>query len=487
MGPKRINQLNPVQSNLLNNDRLVIDRLNPGGTFTTYYITGQEIINATLAQIPAPVFITGTGTYSVKLNKSNVLATGHYSYASGQNVEAIGNHSFIHSKDSTVTGNRSVVLGGENITGNENDTVYVPNLNVQITDSNNTLEDILVRDNNGKIHIRNVNTISGGSGLGGTNYVFVQADGTPTENAQELQATYNLAKTMSPSSSNRITVIAAPGEYQFPSTFVMDTEYIDLVSLTANRDVIFDLQGITDPFQFDNNTFDILDISECLLIDANNVYVKGIKGKFYLSSEWNDWWGVGEDYNLPIQVGDDLPNVVVENCIGGPFSFGGDFTFGSNLINVNGTFTNCIGGFSSFGGGIASGYFENCKGGNNSFGGNNAIGTFINCEAGNGSFGRLTASGYFENCKGGDSSFGFGISASGIFKNCEAEPFSFGGPIITVTGTFINCIANDDSFGGEIQGKLYRCQLTNGGIFQIVTGPGKIVLGIDGNDDIINQ
>lgn len=579
MGPKRINQLNPVQSNLLNNDRLVIDRLNPGGTFTTYYITGQEIINATLAQIPTPVFIAGAGTYSVKLNKSNVLATGHYSYASGQNVEAIGNHSFIHSKDSTVTGNRSVVLGGENITGNEDDTVYVPNLNVQITDTNNTLEDILVKDNNGKIHIRNVNTINGGSdGLGGTNYVFVQANGTPTENAQELQDAYDLAKTMSPSATNRIAVIAAPGYYNF-NDFLMDTEYIDLVSLDGNRSII-NTGGLSFGVIANNVFVKGVDVSpNPFLVSGGLNFIKienckggnlsfgtsgGSSGTFINCVAGNNSFGTsggsatgyfencqagnfsfgtsggnasgifincvagndsfarsGEASGTFIncKAGDrgfargdlTIASGYFKNCEAGDQSFGagnnsflpgtfinckaGNLSFGSAGTNgdANGTFINCEAGNQSFGWRRnASGYFENCKGGNESFagggtGGNNASGIFIICVAGNDSFGRLTASGYFENCKGGNLSFGVGISASGIFKNCEADISSFGGPATTTTGTFINCIANDDSFGGQIQGKLYRCQLTNGGIFQNVTVPGKIVLCIDGNDDIINQ
>ncbi|MDV7399068.1 hypothetical protein RZS08_47100, partial [Arthrospira platensis SPKY1] len=115
----------------------------------------------------------------------------------------------------------------------------------------------------------------------------------------------------------------------------------------GNKDVIFDLQGIIDPFIYDEN-FNITDISECLLIDADNVYVKGIKGKFYLSPEWDNYWGVGEDYPLPIQVGNNLPNIIIENCEGGIFSFGGDITFGNNPITVSGTFDNCIGGVASF-------------------------------------------------------------------------------------------------------------------------------------------
>jgi hypothetical protein len=320
----------------------------------------------------------------------------------------------------------------------------------------------------------------GGSNIGGTQYIFVKANGTDIENAVELQAAYDLAKTMSPSIDNRITVVVAPGNYKFPSTFVMDTEYIDLVSLTGNRDVIFDLDGITDPFQFDGDTFDILSIGECLLIDTDNVFVKGIKGKFYLSTNQNDFLG-SKDYVLPLQVSDNLPGIVVENCEGGLFSFGGDFTFGSNAIEVNGTFKNCQGSKRSFGGdgGTASGIFTDCIGGDSSFGfiasgtftdcigddgsfGSNGIasGTFTNCQSSNAFGANGTASGTFINCQGDTSSFGGNVEASGTFTNCQGGDGSFGGNNGEASGIFTNCQAGDGSFGGNngtASGKFKDC------------------------------
>ena len=55
-------------------------------------------------------------------------------------------------------------------------------------------------------------------------------------------------------------------------------------------------------------------------------------------------------------------------------------------------------------------------------------------------------------------------------------------------GTFTNCVGGIDSFGGNggtLEAKLYRCQLTSG-TFETPTGSGKIVLGIDGSDTIID-
>ena len=55
---------------------------------------------------------------------------GHHSHAGGWQSTAEGLGSFIHSRNSIVVGDRSVVLGGQNLTGSSNDTVYVPKLNI---------------------------------------------------------------------------------------------------------------------------------------------------------------------------------------------------------------------------------------------------------------------------------------------------------------------------------------------------------------------
>lgn len=53
-------------------------------------------------------------------------ALGNYSHAGGFESIASGINSFIHSSKSSAKGNRSVVIGGQNITGSTDDTVYVP-------------------------------------------------------------------------------------------------------------------------------------------------------------------------------------------------------------------------------------------------------------------------------------------------------------------------------------------------------------------------
>jgi len=258
----------------------------------------------------------------------------------------------------------------------------------------------------------NGNEITSGAGIMGSQYIFVSANGTPTENATELQVAYDKAKTMSPSQPNRITIICGPGKYEFPnsSPFTLDTAFIDLVSLTGNRDVFLYTTSSSTNLTTDYN----IDIS------TDNVFVKGVDATTEI---WVDLKGPSL-LNGSFNVSDDLSMLVCENCQGGNNSFSPSFG------TVSGTFTNCAGGINSFG-----------------------------------IFG--TASGTFTNCVGGDSSFG----AAG-----------------TASGTFTNCVGGDSSFGaaGTLSGKLFYCRLTTG-TFNTVSGGGKTLYCIDGNNDPNNQ
>ena len=294
--------------------------------------------------------------------------------------------------------------------------------------------------------------------LEGTQYVFVTANGTDSENAVQLQDAYDTAQTMSPSASNRVKVICGPGNYNFSTDFVMDVQYIDLVSLDGNRSVIFNGTGT-------------------ISITANDVFVKGV-----------------DTLAKNFTVATNLTLLKVENCVGGDFSFAGAAT-------ASGTFINCTGGDASFGGsfpGTASGIFTNCVGGVGSFGsGNNrlASGTFTNCVGGDTSFGGSggIASGTFTNCVSGFSSFGYNGTASGTFTDCKGGDNNFGGNG-TASGVFTNCQGGNGAFGaddglggtGTLTGKLYYCRLTSG-TFQTVSLGGITRLCIDGNDLENNQ
>lgn len=370
-----------------------------------------------------------------------------------------------------------------------------------------------------------VNAIAGGGGLEGTNYIYVPADGTPSENAAQLIAAYNTAKTMSPNWDKIITVIAAPGEYFLDvEDLTLDTQYINLVSLTGTKSVILNSwSGYT------------------INVTANYVYVAGIDAK------WN---------NLRFKIADNLWSTVIENCSGGSYSFGsqgGQYigstfkncessgtSFASNQGDAAGTFINCTARYqnSCFGGnlGTCSGYFKDCIAGDYGFTFyGNATGTFINCIAGEYSFSRnASASGYFYNCRAGNFSFGSRGNAAGYFYDCIAGYQSFGGGTGgTASGFFVNCTASNNSFGqvlangefyncvcngsdsfaynsgstgtasgqfhycvsyggfaqlGNLTGKLYYCRLVSGsGTFSAVSSGGKTRYCIDGNDTANNQ
>ncbi len=344
---------------------------------------------------------------------------------------------------------------------------------------------------------------------GGTNYILVKADGTDVENATELQAAYTLATTMSPSATNRITIVASPGNYNFEtSTFTMNTQFIDLVSLDGNRSIIFNSSNS----------------AGTISITTNNTFIRGVNvltKSFKISSGLNllrveNCQGGDNSFGYVDNGATLTINGTFVDCVAGNNSFGHRPNIGGNSqinLNINGTFINCTADNNSFGYNANSqagsptnlifnnAKFTNCKAGNNSFGAhvsptNGSVlqfnfSEFTDCKSGVESFGYTNAGGtiqstlnltIFENCIAGDNSFGSCENEFRIFKNCQGGFNSFGSDG-TVGGIFTNCLGGFNSFGTG--GKLYRCQLTFGE-FQTPTGSGKIVLGIDGNDDVIN-
>jgi len=109
--------------------------------------------------------------------------------------------------------------------------------------------------------------------LKGKSYVFVNANGTPEQNGNELKAAYDTAKTMNPTADSRISVIAAPGNYFLSSNFELDTDFIDLVSLDGNRSIIIDgyFQASQIYYFSDDGNWEGYDISE----GGNDMYDTG--------------------------------------------------------------------------------------------------------------------------------------------------------------------------------------------------------------------
>jgi len=268
--------------------------------------------------------------------------------------------------------------------------------------------------------------------LSGSNYVFVEANGTPLQNGLSLSSSYALAKTYAPTGSNRFSVLLGPGKYTLANDFVLDTEYIDVVSLTGYRDVYVTGSGT-------------------VVVGADNVYVRGID--------------VGSN-NFTIT--SSFPNTIFKNCKGGDESFGGN----PNPYNgatpnpgytIASTFIDCEGGDRSFAGyGSAYGTFINCIGGGESFG-NYCDGTFKNCVGGNNSFATLgnIEGGTLENCTGGDASF---ATIGNILQG----------------STLIECVGGDNSFTvngfGFQYGYLQECRVTPGYAFpNNISFPGQLV------------
>jgi hypothetical protein len=339
-----------------------------------------------------------------------------------------------------------------------------------------------------------VQDIANLAGLAGTQYVYVAGKGTPEENGNELIAAYTLAQTMSPTSTNRVTVIVGPGKYfnsllaELPladGQFEFTTDYIDVISLTGEPDVF--LSGIS--------------VGGICYIKGMNtaeaIALGGAQPGFNLTSSPSTQKienCIGGDYSFGF--GGSVNGTFI-NCIGGNVSFAsidsstpplgiielpsgniggifikctaGDSSFGNvtffNKSNLTGTFTDCVAGDYSFGndsfnmGGVTiSGVFTNCVGGDYIFTGNQVStlsGTFINCKGGIASFaggiGPTSAgecSGIFTDCVGGDNSFG--ITASGTFTNCIGGAQSFASNGGTASGTFTNCISGIGSFGASI-------------------------------------
>lgn len=260
--------------------------------------------------------------------------------------------------------------------------------------------------------------------LSGSNYSFIEANGTPLQNGSSLIASYNIAKTTSPTGSNRYAVLLGSGKYQFTQSFTLDTPYIDVVSLTGYKDVY--ITG-----------------SNTIQVSADNVYVRGID--------------VGSK-NFTIT--SSLPNSILKNCKGGSSSFGGSIVPSAYTISST---------------------FVDCEGGDYSFAGNgNAYGTFINCTAGDYSFGN-NCDGTFTDCVGGASSFASqGDIEGGTLENCTAgiDSFAAFGNIISPS-ILKRCVGNTNSFctiiSTNMHGLLENCQLIGSSFTSPLGANGKII------------
>lgn len=299
----------------------------------------------------------------------------------------------------------------------------------------------------------------------GAAYVVVTVVDDAALNGASLLQAYEEVKTLTPqgaalSATNRAVLVVPPGLYDLGTAqLTLDTEFVDIVGLTTNREA----QRIIGA---SNGAF-----SGVLLQSANDVRIEN------LFVECTGGSGGFTSLTPAAYFPDDnLPNTVVKNCRfkGAEFNGNSAFSWGTRLeIEYSGTYEDVLGGFRLFDGDVASGTFIRCSGDTFSFAsGGTASGTFIDCTATDESFGRSgTASGTFINCKAGANSFAAFGTASGTFRDCQAGTFSFGagttGSPGSASGTFINCIGDSNSFGGGVAGSsigavLIGCQMIGG-------------------------
>jgi hypothetical protein len=282
--------------------------------------------------------------------------------------------------------------------------------------------------------------------LGGENYIFVNSNGTIQENGAAVKSAYLYAQTLTPngnplSSTNRITILLAPGYYGFNEAidgqFMVDQSFIDFESLTGSRDVYF-------------SSIEVFSLGSGI-----DVKLSGI------DTTMNSFYSHGA-FAVTTAAG-PFENIQIKNCKGGLYSFS------SYSIAFNGTYENCEGANFSFGYGslfvppmgimgIFSDTFTN-------------YGTMRNCRAVSNSFcytdfsgtGGSYNYGTIENCvASGNQSFVYGRNDAvngGVIRNCIAQDGSFvsmfaaGGPAPTGYpqnyGTIQDCTVTGGPSGGN--------------------------------------
>ena len=382
----------------------------------------------------------------------------------------------------------------------------------------------------------------GQDGLDSSHVIFVRADKTPAENGTELKAAYTSAKALTPngnplSATNRVTILCNAGNYEFANEAdapVFDTDWIDVVSISGERDVIFGLtSGNTS-----NYAVYIQSNMICVGIDTkthrfyvapgkNSLFVKRCKGGIasfgygengVMSGTYEDC--IGGSYSFSSECHGSNANY--KNCTAGSHSFGYSPT--KNNYHLSGNLENCVAAGHSFGYNVfasgtfvrcratanfafgvgegATGVFTECKAAGRAFGcavgmakdGTVCSGRFLNCrsESGN-SFGYFAdATGWFINCWGHVESFGRSANASGAFINCQGGSGCFGSMAGGVaSGRFEECESWQNSFGGSggsLTGQVVRSRINNPANpnFPTPTSGGKIVMSLDGNKNLIN-
>jgi hypothetical protein len=185
-------------------------------------------------------FQTTASGYASHAQGSGTTASGIASFASGINSIAQTDGTFIHSENSLVTGQRSVVLGGQNITGSTNDTVFVPYLNLNLLPTlNNSNTEILSRNSsNGQVEYTPLSAFTSlDTFVTGFTYNPTSNTFTISQNQGQIDLTASIdtvsGLTISNLTAGRVVYVGTGGELTDESGF----EYNDTTNLLTVGDL----------------------------------------------------------------------------------------------------------------------------------------------------------------------------------------------------------------------------------------------------------
>ena len=293
-------------------------------------------------------------------------------------------------------------------------------------------------------------------------FVICQRGEDDVESAANLRAAYAAACALTPggnalSATNRAVCFGPPARYHFVTGdgdnhgLVLDTEFVDLVSLTGRPEttILTSVIANTSRGTLEKTVDDVLIRGFTIenVLDSGSFVPSGYafyKDNAYTSEKIFDCILVRSNFSFPTS--------------------GGEFA---------GSYKRIISGANSWGA-VASGNWEDCIAGDISYG----------CST----FGSGTASGTFKRCVAGANSFGIGSlssgtgTASGYFENCSAGASSYGsGNTSVLSGTLIGCRRTSGTFATPQTGaKLLNCLDGNG---QIVNWPNGTLLPVSPIDD----
>lgn len=188
---------------------------------------------------------TSEGNLGALSNQSAILGGENHNIASGAHNSAIfaGTN---HRVDASVL--RSAIIGGDAITATTNDTVYVPNLNIDSTPvENNVLTQILARDTDGTVRYRDVSSIITGATTASTQTLSqVLTEDNLTSDGQTIEAENGGGAISLRYGTDSKVLIDNSGSTYSDSGLYMENEY--LVIFTNGYNTYLELDHRTNPF-----------------------------------------------------------------------------------------------------------------------------------------------------------------------------------------------------------------------------------------------